>query len=152
MKTLSHTDEKGRARMVDISEKDVVLRIARATGFITLSAEALQLVKDNAIKKGDVLTVAEIAGVQAAKSTWSLIPLTHNISLNRITVVASIENDGISVSCEVSCTGRTGAEMEALTAVSIALLTVYDMCKAADRSMEIKGIKLVEKSKAVIIA
>jgi cyclic pyranopterin phosphate synthase len=149
---LSHTNETGKARMVDVGDKDVVKRTARATGFIKISDEALALVKDNAIKKGDVLTVAEIAGVQAAKSTSSLIPLSHNINLDHISVIASIEEGGVRINSEVSCTGKTGVEMEALTAVSVALLTIYDMCKAVDKGMEIVTIRLVEKKKSLIIA
>lgn len=149
---LSHTTETGKARMVDVGNKVVVKRIARATGFIKISDEALALVKDNAMIKGDVLTVAEIAGVQAAKSTSSLIPLSHNISLDHISVIASIEEGGVRIISEVSCTGKTGVEMEALSAVSVALLTVYDMCKAVDKQMEIVTIRLIEKKKSAIIA
>jgi cyclic pyranopterin monophosphate synthase len=152
MNKLSHTNETGKARMVDVGDKDVVKRTARATGFIKISDEALALVKDNAMKKGDVLTVAEIAGVQAAKSASSLIPLSHNINLDQISVIASIQDGGIQIDSEVSCTGKTGVEMEALTAVSVALLTIYDMCKAADKKMEIVTVRLVEKKKSVIIA
>lgn|SRR5512138_1459962 len=152
MEYLSHTDSQGRARMVDVGGKDIVRRNAKARGFIALSKEALKLVKENAIKKGDVMAVAEIAGVQAAKATSGLIPLAHNIPLDRVLVITKIEENGISAEAEVSATGRTGVEMEALTAVSVALLTIYDMCKAADSHMEISGIRLIEKTKTTITA
>jgi cyclic pyranopterin phosphate synthase len=150
MKKLTHTDYSGRARMVDIGDKDVVHRVARASGFIKLSDETISLVRDNALIKGDVLTVAEIAGVQAAKVTSRLIPLCHELSLDKVLVVATLEKGGILVTTEVRCTARTGVEMEALTAVSVALLTVYDMCKAVDKNMEIEQVKLIEKKKTPI--
>jgi cyclic pyranopterin phosphate synthase len=150
MEYLSHTDAQGRARMVDVGDKDIVRRNAKARGFITLSKEALKLVRENAIKKGDVMAVAEIAGVQAAKATSGLIPLAHNIAIDRALVMTKIEENGISAEAEVSATGRTGVEMEALTAVSIALLTIYDMCKAVDGHMEISSIRLMEKTKTAI--
>jgi cyclic pyranopterin phosphate synthase len=150
MKTLSHTDEDGNARMVNVGAKDVVLRVASASGFISLNQETLMLVKQNSMKKGDVMTVAEIAGIQAAKNTFSLIPLCHNIILDKVSVVVHQEANGISVMSEVSCTGKTGVEMEALTAVSIALLTIYDMCKSVDKTMEISRIKLINKKISTI--
>lgn len=150
MAKLTHTDEGGNARMVDVSDKQVQLRVARATGHINLSAETLQLISGNLIKKGDVLTVAEIAGIQAAKRTGELIPLCHNIVLNKVLVQATITDTGVSISSEVRCTGVTGVEMEALTAVSIALLTIYDMCKAVDKTMVLGQIRLVEKTKTNI--
>src|SRR5512133_1249642 len=149
-KKLSHTDEQGNARMVDVGGKDIVQRVACATGFISLEQETLQLIRDNTVKKGDVLTVAEIAGIQAAKSTSGLIPLCHALPLDNIRVVALPTDNGIQISSEVRCTGKTGVEMEALTAVSIGLLTIYDMCKAVDKHMEIKGIRLIEKTKTPI--
>jgi cyclic pyranopterin phosphate synthase len=150
MKKLSHTDPQGKARMVDIGQKEIQYRMAKASGYIRLSEETLLLIRENRMKKGDVLTVAEIAGVQAAKQTAELIPLCHNIVLEKVMVTAHIEDTGIKVSSDVHCTGKTGAEMEALTAVSVALLTVYDMCKAADKRMIIDHIKLDEKVKADI--
>jgi cyclic pyranopterin phosphate synthase len=150
MKELSHTDQQGRARMVDVGKKDVQQRVARATGFISLSGETLVLIRENAMKKGDVLTVAEIAGVMAAKKTAELIPLCHHLALDKILVTAVIANNGITVASEVHCTGKTGVEMEALTAVSVGLLTVYDMCKAVDKNMEIGQVRLIEKTKTDI--
>jgi cyclic pyranopterin phosphate synthase len=147
MKDLTHTDQEGKARMVDVGYKDVQDREARATGFITLSSETIDLIRKNLVKKGDVLTVAELAGIQAAKQTSGLIPLAHNIVLDKAGVMASIETDGIRVTSEVHCTGKTGVEMEALTAVSVALLTIYDMCKAVDTGMVLGEIRLVEKIK-----
>jgi len=152
MKTvkLTHTDESGNARMVDVSDKQVQLRVAVASGHINLSGETLQLISGNLLKKGDVLTVAEIAGIQAAKRTAELIPLCHNIVLNKVMVKATVTDSGVNVTSEVRCTGITGVEMEALTAVSIALLTIYDMCKAVDKTMVIGEIRLVEKTKTNI--
>lgn len=147
MKNLTHTDSKGNARMVDVGEKPDMKRIAKAVGYISLSQETLDLVKENGMKKGDVLTVAEIAGIQAAKQTAALIPLCHIIYLDKVLVKASLTNNGVKVESEVRCTGKTGVEMEALTGVSVALLTVYDMCKAVDKNMEIGEIKLIEKTK-----
>jgi cyclic pyranopterin monophosphate synthase len=151
-KKLSHTDSEGKARMVDVGYKDVQRREAKAAGFIRMEAATLDLVRNNQMKKGDVLTVAELAGIQAAKQTSQLIPLAHNIVLDRVFVQAMPEENGIRVTGEVLCTGRTGAEMEALTAVTIALLTIYDMCKAVDKTMEMEGIRLIEKTKKDIIA
>ena len=151
MKDLTHTDPEGKARMVDVGYKDVQRREAKASGFITLSEETIDLIRKNLIKKGDVLAVAELAGVQAAKQTSALIPLAHNIVLDKVGVVASIENNGIRATSEVYCTGKTGVEMEALTAVSLALLTIYDMCKAVDKDMVIGPIRLIEKIKKDIL-
>jgi cyclic pyranopterin phosphate synthase len=150
MNKLTHTDTQGRARMVDVGDKPDQKRIAKASGNIRLAAETVQLIHQNALKKGDVLTVAEIAGVQAAKRTSELIPLCHNIPLSKITVVATLTPDGVSVSSEVHSNGQTGVEMEALTAVSVALLTIYDMCKAVDKKMVMETITLTEKTKSPI--
>jgi cyclic pyranopterin monophosphate synthase len=144
---LSHVDEGGRARMVNVGHKPEQHRVARARGKITLSAETVKLVAANKIKKGDVLTVAEIAGVQAAKRTAEWIPLCHTIPLTGIVVRADLEESGIIVTSEVTSEGRTGVEMEALTAVSAALLAVYDMCKSADKHMTMGDIVLLEKIK-----
>ncbi len=150
MKELTHTDSEGNARMVDVGDKAVQLRVAKATGHITLSQETLNLISQNLMKKGDVLTVAEIAGIQAAKRTAELIPLCHNIALSKVLVTALPDLTGVTIESEVKCTGTTGVEMEALTAVSIGLLTIYDMCKAVDKAMEIGAIKLTSKTKSDI--
>ncbi len=147
MSELSHTDETGKARMVDVSHKKDQLRIAKAAGFIRLRPETLRLVNDNQVKKGDVLTVAQIAGIQAAKKTSELIPLCHPLPLTQLKVSTEITGEGVQVTSEARCIGQTGVEMEALTAVSLALLTIYDMCKAVDKEMEIGQVRLVEKTK-----
>jgi cyclic pyranopterin phosphate synthase len=147
MTKLTHTDSQGNARMVDVTDKQVQLRVAKASGHIQLSAGTLQLISGNLLKKGDVLTVAEIAGIQAAKRTSELIPLCHNIVLNKVLVKAALNDSGVTIQSEVRCTGITGVEMEALTAVSVALLTIYDMCKAVDKTMVIGPIQLIEKTK-----
>ena len=147
-KKLSHVSSEGKAKMVDVSAKPEQLRIARATGYITLLPETIKLVRENKMKKGDVLTVAEIAGIQGGKKASELIPLCHPLKITKIDVKASLDKKGVFVECEARCVGQTGIEMEAMTAVGIALLTIYDMCKAVDKSMVIGEIKLVEKSKA----
>ncbi|HPK04851.1 MAG TPA: cyclic pyranopterin monophosphate synthase MoaC [Bacteroidales bacterium] len=147
MKKLTHTDAKGKANMVDVTSKPDQIRQATAEGFIHLNLQALSLVRENNIMKGDVLTVAEIAGIQAGKKTSELIPLCHPLPLTKIAVETSVEETGIRVKAIARCTGKTGVEMEALTAVSVALLTIYDMCKAVDKQMVIDQIKLIEKSK-----
>lgn len=145
--TLSHVDSQGRARMVDVGDKPDQQRLARARGCIRMSQAALRQVKENKNKKGDVLTVAEIAGIQAAKRTAEWIPLCHTLVLNSVRVKAAIRDDGVEVVSEVSSRGATGVEMEALTAVTAALLTIYDMCKAADKHMTLGDIVLLEKRK-----
>jgi cyclic pyranopterin phosphate synthase len=147
MKKLTHTDNKGKAIMVDVGDKGPQLRIAKAAGHIKLAAETIKLIKENQLKKGDVLTVAQIAGICAAKETSTLIPLCHNIVIESVKVNLETDKTGVNVSSEVRCTGKTGVEMEALTAVSVALLTVYDMCKAVDKNMVIDNICLTEKIK-----
>ena len=147
MKKLSHTDSKGKANMVDVSRKPDQLRIAKAAGKIILHKGTIKLIKDNEIKKGDVLTIAEIAGIQAAKQTPGLIPLCHPLQITKIDVQTKINGNAVEVTSLVSCVGQTGVEMEALTAVSVALLTIYDMCKAVDKSMVISDIQLTEKTK-----
>ena len=146
-KKLSHIDESGRANMVDVGHKPMQKRVARAKGKIFINSETIQLIRSNMIKKGDVLTVAEIAGIQGAKNTSSLIPLCHPLLLSKVDVKASLEMDGVEVEATVKTTGQTGVEMEALTGVGVALLTIYDMCKAADKNMKIGEIELVEKNK-----
>lgn len=143
----SHIDEKGKASMVDVGNKPIQHRKAVARGFISMNPVTLKLIRENEIKKGDVLTVAEIAGIQAAKQTSALIPLCHPLSLTRIKVNCKLTEKGIEIVSEVRCVGQTGVEMEALTAASIALLTIYDMCKAVDKNMEIESVRLVEKTK-----
>ena len=147
MPDLSHVDAEGRARMVDVGQKTPQRRIARAAGRITLSEGALALVAENRMKKGDVLTVAQIAGIGAAKRTAELIPLCHPLPLDRIEVRLRPVAGCVEAESEVACVGRTGVEMEALTAVSVALLAIYDMCKAVDKGMRIEDVRLVEKVK-----
>jgi cyclic pyranopterin phosphate synthase len=147
MKKLTHTDRKGKAVMVDVGDKVPQLRIAMAAGHMRLSADTIKLIKVNQLKKGDVLTVAQLAGISAAKQTSALIPLCHNIVLENVKVELATDRTGVGVKSEVRCTGKTGVEMEALTAVSVALLTVYDMCKAVDKNMVIDNICLTEKLK-----
>jgi cyclic pyranopterin monophosphate synthase len=191
MSNFSHTDESGKARMVDVGDKPVQKRSATARGFIHLGTETLALITENQIKKGDVLTVAEIAGIQAAKQTSALIPLCHPLPITKVEVKAqpispgegqsatskgqpaagmgqsatskgqpasgldqsasgvgqTEETCGVLVTSTVKCNGQTGVEMEALTAVSMALLTIYDMCKAVDKEMVIDGIRLIKKTK-----
>ena len=147
-RALSHVDDDGRARMVDVGAKPVTARQAVAEGAIRMSKEAFQLVKANRIAKGDVLRVAEIAGIGGAKRTAELIPLCHPLPLDRISVECSLDAKlpGVRVRAEARVEARTGVEMEALTACAVALLTVYDMVKAADREMEIGEVRLIEKS------
>lgn len=146
-KKLSHVDASGKANMVDVGEKDVQKRTAWAEGKIHLKPETLSLIAENSIKKGDVLTVAQIAGIQAAKQTSALIPLCHPLLLSHIEVNLKVEKDGVQANAMVVCKGQTGVEMEALVAVNIALLTIYDMCKAVDKEMEIRQVRLVNKIK-----
>jgi cyclic pyranopterin monophosphate synthase len=147
MKKLTHTDVKGKAIMVDVSGKPEQVRTAEAEGHIALHRDTLNLIRENRLKKGDVLTVAEIAGIQAGKRTSELIPLCHPLRISKIDVKAVAGRSGVKVTAIAKCTGQTGIEMEALTATSVALLTVYDMCKAVDQSMVIGDIHLVFKTK-----
>ncbi|WP_282036107.1 cyclic pyranopterin monophosphate synthase MoaC [Saccharicrinis aurantiacus] len=144
---LTHIDKSGNAQMVDVGEKAIQKRIAVAEGFIKLGKDTLQLIQENNIKKGDVLATARIAGIQAAKQTPTLIPLCHTLLLNQVTVDFNILENGIKVTSQTKCNGKTGVEMEALTAVNISCLTIYDMCKAVDNSMEITDIRLLKKEK-----
>lgn len=148
MSKLTHLDDKGAARMVDVSEKDVTSRTAIAEGFVAMRPETLALVTTGSAKKGDVLATARIAGIMAAKRTHELIPLCHPLAITKAAVelVPSQHPPGIAVTAEVRVSGQTGVEMEALTAVSVACLTIYDMLKAADKGMRIDAIRLVEKS------
>jgi cyclic pyranopterin phosphate synthase len=147
MKDLSHVDTEGRARMVDVGAKAETARTARAEGSITMSAETLAAIERNAVAKGDVIAVARIAGIMAAKKTAELIPLCHPIPLTDAGVDIDVDRSlpGLRITAWASTQGRTGVEMEALTAVTVALLTVYDMAKVLDRRMEISGVRLVEK-------
>jgi cyclic pyranopterin monophosphate synthase len=147
MKKLSHVDAKGKASMVDVGNKPDEQRTAKACGFIRLQSETVQLIKNNAIQKGDVLTIAEIAGIQGGKQTAALIPLCHPLLIDKVEVKTRLTKKGVEVTSFASCTGKTGIEMEAMTAVSIALITIYDMCKAVDRTMVIENIRLLEKTK-----
>ena len=147
MSQFSHVDTEGRANMVDVGPKKPQRRRAVARGEIQVSQEVVRLIKENQMKKGDVLTVAQIAGIQAAKLTSRLIPLCHPLLLDRVDVQLSLTADTVVVQSEVRCVGRTGVEMEALTAVSVALLTVYDMAKAVDKKMQMGRIRLLEKEK-----
>lgn len=148
MKQLTHIDENGAARMVDVSEKDDTAREAVAAGYIRMSAECFALVKNGAVKKGDVLSVARVAGIMGAKKTSELIPLCHVIGLTGVDIEFVMHDDacGIEVHCRTRTVGKTGVEMEALTGVQIALLTIYDMCKAVDRDMVMSEIRLLKKS------
>ena len=144
---LTHFDERGAARMVDVAGKSETHRSATAAGRIVMRRETLALVKSGTAKKGDVLGVARIAAIQGAKRTSELIPLCHPVPLTSVAVEFAIDEDSAAIECRATaeCTARTGVEMEALTAVSVALLTIYDMCKAVDRGMTMSEIRLVEK-------
>jgi cyclic pyranopterin phosphate synthase len=144
---LSHIDESGKLNMVDVSGKEVVKRTAIAKGFIKLQKETIVLLKQGLLKKGDVLACARVAGISGAKKTQELIPLCHNIFVDQIGVDFKVCEDGVEIISNTVCIAKTGIEMEALTAVSIAALTIYDMCKAADKEMVIENIHLVEKKK-----
>lgn len=148
MSKLSHLDEQGAARMVDVSEKAVTSRTATAQGFVRMARETLALVETGEAKKGDVLATARIAGIMAAKKTHELIPLCHPLLLTKVAVTLTPSHApvGIAVTAEVKVGGQTGVEMEAMTAVSVACLTIYDMLKAADKAMVIEGVHLVEKT------
>ncbi|HYQ58707.1 MAG TPA: cyclic pyranopterin monophosphate synthase MoaC [Draconibacterium sp.] len=147
MSQLSHINDEGKANMVDVGHKPQQVRTAKASGFIALQPETVQLINKSLIKKGDVITIAEIAGIQAAKETSRLIPLCHPLQLTKVEVKATVKGNGVTVNSLARCIGQTGVEMEALTAVSIALLTIYDMCKAVDKQMELGEIKLDYKEK-----
>lgn len=144
---LSHVDGAGKARMVDVSGKPRLRRTARAAGRIDLAPATVELVRANALGKGDVLAAARIAGIMAAKRTSELIPLCHNIEIEHVSVELELVADGVEISASATCTDKTGIEMEALTAASIAALTIYDMCKAVDKSMVVRELRLVEKTK-----
>ncbi|GAA0665811.1 cyclic pyranopterin phosphate synthase [Sphingomonas insulae] len=146
MSGLTHIDADGAAHMVDVGDKAVTSRRAVATGRITIAADALAAIRAGSAKKGDVLAVARIAGIMAAKRTADLIPLCHPLPLTRVTLDLVLDDAGITATALTATDGKTGVEMEALTAVSVALLTIYDMAKAMDRGMTIDGIRLLEKA------
>jgi cyclic pyranopterin phosphate synthase len=148
MTKLTHLNDKGEARMVDVSDKEATQRTARAEGFVTMAPATLALVEAGEAKKGDVLAAARIAGIMAAKKTHELIPLCHPLAITKASVDFKLERNpsGIRVTAEVKVSGQTGVEMEALTAVSVACLTIYDMLKAADKAMTIGDVRLIEKT------
>ena len=148
MAELTHLDSKGRARMVDVSAKDVTVRLAIASGRVTMQPETLRLIADGSAPKGDVLAAARLAGIMAAKRTADLVPLCHPLPLDSITVELECDEAQSAVAITASCktTGRTGVEMEALTAVTVAALTVYDMCKSLERGMRVDSVRLTAKS------
>lgn len=146
--TLTHIDERGKARMVDVTSKDITERVAVAKGSVVMKKETLDLILANEVKKGDVLGVARVAGIMAAKKTGELIPLCHPLNITSVVVDFTPNNDlpGIEITAIAKVSSKTGVEMEAITAVSVAALTIYDMCKAADRRMRIQDVRLVRKS------
>ena len=143
----SHLDAEGKAVMVDISAKPRVRRSASAAGTLLMSPETLQKIREKLLAKGDALAVARVAGIAAAKKTAELIPLCHNIRIDHVAVDMTLQEDGVRISARAVCTESTGAEMEALSAVSVTALTLYDMCKAVDKGMRITDIRLTEKTK-----
>jgi cyclic pyranopterin phosphate synthase len=146
----SHLDATGAARMVDVGHKPVQRRLARAEGFVVMQPTTIQALRDHALPKGDVFAVAKIAAIQAAKRTDELIPLCHSLPLDGVEVEYALEADRIRITTSVSTSAKTGVEMEALTATSVAALTIYDMAKAVDKTMRIEGVRLVEKIKTPI--
>ena len=142
----THFDASGQAHMVDVGDKDVTRRVARAGGRIAMNAATLAMVREGSAAKGDVLGVARVAAIQAAKRTSALVPLAHPLMLTRVAVAFEFDRAGVAIEVTVETRERTGVEMEALTAVAVGLLTVYDMCKASDRAMRIEGVRLLEKT------
>ncbi len=145
MQKLTHINEDGYAKMVDVSNKNDTKRFARAVGEIHMKKETVALISNGQIKKGDVLSVAQVAGIMATKKTDSLIPMCHSIPIEGVDIKFIIHDDFIKCYCEVKCSGKTGVEMEAILGVSVALTTIYDMCKAVDKYMKITNIYLLEK-------
>jgi cyclic pyranopterin phosphate synthase len=144
---LTHFDERGASRMVDVSEKPITSRLARASGRVSMATQTLELLRSKEVAKGDVLEVARLAGIMAAKKTGDLIPLCHPLGLDAVSIDFRFASEElVEIEATVQVTGRTGVEMEALTAVSVAALTIYDMCKAVDRTMTIEQVRLEEKS------
>jgi cyclic pyranopterin phosphate synthase len=146
MSDLTHTNSKGEAQMVDVADKNITTRIATASCLVLMKDSTLQQIKDNSFKKGDVLAVARVAGIMAAKKTADLIPMCHQLNLSKVSVDFEFINDGIKITTMAKLDGKTGVEMEALTACTVAGLTIYDMCKAVDRFMQITEVKMLEKS------
>ena len=146
MSELTHLDDRGKAQMVDVGDKAETRRRAVASATVRTCPDVIQLVADGAVPKGDVLAVARVAGIMAAKRTPELIPLCHPLSLDSVSVDLQLEHDAVRILATVSCSDRTGVEMEALTAASVAALTIYDMCKAVDRAMVIEHVRLEQKS------
>ena len=142
---LTHFDESGKARMVDVGDKSETKRIAIAAGRITMRPETVEVIRSGTAEKGDVLGVARVAGIMAAKRTWELVPMCHPLLLTRVALDLTVRGDGVDIEATVETRGKTGVEMEALTAVSVAALTVYDMVKAIDRGMTIEAVRLLEK-------
>jgi cyclic pyranopterin monophosphate synthase len=143
---LTHSDEEGRARMVDVGDKAVTTRTAVAGGFVRMAAATIEAIREHRTPKGDPLEVARLAGIMAAKRTSELIPLCHNLPLNHADVQLELRADGVAIVATATTEGKTGVEMEALTAASVAALTIYDMCKAIDKAMEITDIRLESKT------
>ncbi len=146
MSKLTHVNNQGEANMVDVCDKDTTTRIARASAKVLMKAQTLQKIKDNDFKKGDVLSVARIAGIMAAKKTHHLIPMCHSLNLSKVSVDFEFIENGVQITTLAKLDAQTGVEMEALTAASVAALTIYDMCKAVDRFMKITDTQLLEKS------
>lgn len=144
---LSHVDKQGDARMVDVGGKKIQKRTAEASGLIRMSAPAMQAIREDQVKKGNVLATARVAGIQAAKATSALIPLCHPLPLDSVRIEFEFIDEGVRATCTVSCRARTGVEMEALTGTSVALLSVYDMCKAIDKGMSMDQVTLLRKEK-----
>ena len=145
-KNFSHLDDTGAARMVDVSQKTETMRTARAEASVSMNAETRRLVAEKALPKGDVFTVARVAGIMAAKRTGELIPMCHPLPLSGVQVDLTLTETGVQITASASCVGRTGVEMEALTAATVAALTVYDMCKSADKGMVIGAVRAVRKN------
>ncbi len=150
--SFSHLDNEGATRMVDVGGKAVVRRTATAAGCVSMSAETVELLREKALPKGDALNTARIAGIMAAKRTPDLIPLCHGLNLTSVDLELRVRDDGVEVAATARASDRTGVEMEALTAVSVAALTLYDMCKAVDKGMVIGDVRLVEKTKEEVSA
>jgi cyclic pyranopterin phosphate synthase len=146
MQNLTHTNNKGEAQMVDVADKNITTRIAKASCLVLMKSATLQQIKDNTFKKGDVLAVARIAGILASKKTADLIPMCHQLNLSKVSVDFEFIDSGIKITTMAKLDAKTGVEMEALTAASVAGLTIYDMCKAVDRFMQITELKMLEKS------
>ena len=143
---LTHLNDQGRARMVDVTEKSETFRTAEAEGCVRMARETVELIRTGGAPKGDVLAVAQVAGIMAAKRTHELLPMCHPLRLTGVDIRFTLEEDAVHIRTQVKCRGETGVEMEALTAVSAAALTIYDMCKAVQKDMEIGGIRLLRKT------